>query len=43
MWDRNLNTGGQVGQERLFERRTAVQSVHHDDRFPSRLILPALS
>lgn len=42
MWDRNLNTGGSFGRERLADRKTAVQRVHHDDRYPSRLILPAL-
>jgi putative CocE/NonD family hydrolase len=42
MWDRNLNTGGPTGQEPLLARKLAVQSVFHDERYPSRLILPAV-
>jgi putative CocE/NonD family hydrolase len=40
MWDRNLNTGGRFAQERLADRRTALNTVFHDDRYSSRLTLP---
>jgi putative CocE/NonD family hydrolase len=42
MWDRNLNTGGRFAHERLADRRTAVNTVFHDDRHRSHLTLPAL-
>jgi putative CocE/NonD family hydrolase len=39
-FDRNLNTGGNLGQES--EMRPALQSVYHDADHPSRLILPII-
>lgn len=42
MGDRNLNTGGRFAHEVLADRRTAVNTVFHDDRYPSQLTLPSL-
>ena len=42
-WDRNLNTGNQVGTERLADRKVAVQTVLHDAAHPSRVELPLLA
>ena len=36
-FDRNLNTGGPIGKESTFEK--AEQTIYHDARYPSRLIL----
>jgi putative CocE/NonD family hydrolase len=38
-WDRNLNTGGPVGQEGILAARTCTQTVLHDENHPSRLII----
>jgi uncharacterized protein len=37
-WDRNLNTGGDNARETVW--RIAQNSIHHDSRYPSSLILP---
>jgi putative CocE/NonD family hydrolase len=42
MWDRNLNTGGRFAHEGLADRRTAVNTVFHEDRYSSRLTLPVI-
>ena len=39
-YDRNLNTGGRIGFET--EARPAEQTVYHDARRPSRLVLPVV-
>lgn len=39
-YDRNLNTGGRVGFEA--GGNPADQTVHHDDRMPSRITLPII-
>jgi putative CocE/NonD family hydrolase len=39
-WDRNLNTGGPLGGEGREAAIVATQTVRHDRRFPSRLVLP---
>jgi putative CocE/NonD family hydrolase len=39
-WDRNFNTGGQLGTEDLCEAVVATQVVFHDIDHPSRLYLP---
>ena len=36
-WDRNLNTGGPLGDEPASAAVVATQAVFHDDRYPSRL------
>jgi hypothetical protein len=41
-WDRNLNTGGPLGQEPATAMRTAIQTVLHTERYPSRLVLPVV-
>ena len=38
-WDRNLNTGGPLGQEGITQARVATQTVLHDADHPSRLTL----
>jgi len=38
--DRNLNTGGPIGFET--EWRVAENTVHHAERYPSRLVLPVI-
>ena len=38
-WDRNLNTGGPLGQEGIAQARVATQTVLHDADHPSRLTL----
>jgi putative CocE/NonD family hydrolase len=38
-WDRNLNTGGPLGQEGITQARVATQIVLHDADHPSRLTL----
>jgi putative CocE/NonD family hydrolase len=42
IWDRNLNTGGELGAEGPSEAVVAVQTVIHDQAHPSRLSLPVL-
>jgi uncharacterized protein len=42
-WDRNLNTGGPVGQEPASAIRVATQTILHDERYPSRIVLPVVS
>ena len=39
-WDRNLNTGGQLGDEGATRARVATQTVLHDASHPSRITLP---
>lgn len=39
-WDRNLNTGGPLFREGFTMAVVATQSVLHDDRYPSHIILP---
>jgi putative CocE/NonD family hydrolase len=39
-FDRNLNTGGDLGQET--EMPPALQTIYHDQEHPSRLILPII-
>jgi hypothetical protein len=38
-WDRNLNTGGPIGKERLARAVVATQLVFHDAEHPSHLTL----
>jgi putative CocE/NonD family hydrolase len=42
-WDRNLNTGGELGTEPASAAIVATQTVLHDADHPSRLILPVVS
>jgi putative CocE/NonD family hydrolase len=42
-WDRNLNTGGPLGQEGPERAVVATQAVFHDRLRPSRLTLPVVS
>ncbi len=37
-FDRNLNTGGEIGKEENFE--SALQTVHHSREYPSHVTLP---
>ena len=39
-WDRNLNTGGPLGDEGLAHALVANQVVLHESRYPSRITLP---
>jgi putative CocE/NonD family hydrolase len=39
-YQKNYNTGGRIGYERLEDARVAHVSLFHDARHPSRLILP---
>ncbi len=39
-FDRNLNTGGPIGQER--EVRVARQTVLHSATYPSHILLPVI-
>jgi putative CocE/NonD family hydrolase len=41
-WDRNMNTGGELGTEGAASARVAVQTVLHDARHPSRITLPVV-
>jgi putative CocE/NonD family hydrolase len=41
-WDRNLNTGGPLGEEGAARARVATQLVLHDQRHPSRVTLPVM-
>lgn len=42
-WDRNLNTGGLLGTEPGTAAVVATQTVFHDSRRPSRLLLPVIA
>ncbi len=42
-WDRNLNTGGPLGEEGATRARVATQTVLHDANHPSRISLPVVS
>ncbi len=39
---KNLHTGGRIGFERMEDARTATVRLHHDRRYPSRLLLPTV-
>jgi len=39
-WDRNLNTGGPLGEEGTAHARVANQVVLHEGRYSSRITLP---
>jgi putative CocE/NonD family hydrolase len=39
-WDRNLNTGHPIGQDA--EIKAAVQTIYHDKRYPSHVLLPVI-
>jgi putative CocE/NonD family hydrolase len=41
-YDRNLNTGRDVGQDSLADRVVATQTVLHDPSRPSHLLLPVV-
>ena len=41
-WDRNLNTGGELGVERIVDARVATQFLLHDGAHPSRITLPVI-
>jgi putative CocE/NonD family hydrolase len=41
-WDRNMNTGGPLGQEGIVESCVATQVVLHDSDHPSHLVLPVV-
>ena len=41
-WDRNMNTGWELGAEGPSAAVVATQTVLHDEEHPSRLILPGL-
>ena len=40
LWDRNPNTGHEQGRDD--ELRIARQTIFHDRRYPSRVILPVI-
>jgi len=40
LWDRNLNTGHPIGLDA--ELQIAEQTIYHDDRYPSHLVLPVI-
>jgi putative CocE/NonD family hydrolase len=42
-WDRNLNTGGPIGNEPASAMRSATQVILHDQEHPSRVTLPVLA
>lgn len=42
-WDRNLNTGGPLGQEGPGDAVVATQTVLHDAHHPSRITLPLIA
>ncbi len=42
-WDRNLNTGGPLGNEGATRARVATQTILHDANHPSRITLPVVS
>ncbi len=39
-WDRNLNTGNPLGQDA--EIKLALQTIYHDQKFPSHIVLPLI-
>ncbi len=39
-WDRNLNTGHPIGQDAVI--KTAVQTIYHDKKRPSHILLPVI-
>jgi putative CocE/NonD family hydrolase len=41
-WDRNLNTGNPLGKDQLSARVVATQTVFHDHKRPTRLVLPVV-
>jgi len=41
-WDRNLNTGGELGMEGAAAARVATQLILHQSEFASRVTLPVL-
>jgi len=41
-WDRNMNTGGPLGEEAASAGITATQVVLHDSEHPSHVILPIM-
>lgn len=41
-WDRNLNTGGEIGFEGPSAIRAATQTVLHSERYASRVTLPVV-
>ena len=41
-YDRNLNTGNGLGDERIGDCVVATQTVFHDSARPSRIILPVV-
>jgi putative CocE/NonD family hydrolase len=42
-WDRNMNTGGELGTEPASAAIVATQTVVHDAEHPSRLVLPVVT
>ena len=40
LWDRNLNTGHEQGMDA--EVRVAEQTIYHDERHPSHVVLPII-
>jgi putative CocE/NonD family hydrolase len=40
-WDRNLNTGHPMGEDS--EIQLALQTIHHDHRFSSHIVLPVIA
>jgi putative CocE/NonD family hydrolase len=42
-WDRNPNSGNPLGVDSLAERVVATQTVFHDRRYPTRLLVPVPS
>ena len=41
-WDRNLNTGGELGAEGAAAAQVATQVILHQHNFASRVTLPVL-
>jgi len=41
-FDRNPNTGGAIAEAREEDLEVAVNAVHHEPRYPSRLVLPTV-
>jgi len=40
LWDRNPNTGHEIGMDT--EVQVAEQTIYHDEKYPSRIILPII-
>jgi predicted acyl esterase len=40
LWDRNQNTGNPIGMDAEIE--VAEQTIYHDSRHPSHIILPII-